>query len=234
MALVNRSPSVPFHGWVRTTSDAPWLRPGAAYTTGTGETIVVGRSLGGGIGYEVDVKLTLAGGESWNLSLPADDSDFIPTAVPPDWFGGQPAIGDVMQPVGLRLDGASFESEFWLQRGLFEVTMSLRWYPGEAWVYGEMSVKNAYGDGSETWEAPELKFGDGEAVPAAPIPKGTVVAPGQTRTAPVTFWWERHLSTTLDRNSLVVAVNRLISASGLPSPAGQVTPWFPVVDDDGA
>jgi hypothetical protein len=228
--LTNRSPS-PFRGWVRTTSDAPWLRPGAAYELPDGTVLVVGPSLGGGIGYVVDALVDLPAGGTLGLeALPAADFDFLPPAVPVDWFGGQPEVGDVMNPAGLELVGAAFESAFTIQRGLFAVTLDLRWYPNEPWVVGELTIRNTHDTLSATWEAPALKFGDGACVPAAPISKGTVVAPGGSVSARVTFWWQRHLRTVDDGQSLVAAANRLIAATGLPSMA-PVMPWYPVIGE---
>lgn len=233
MAIKNRS-TVPFSGWVRTTSDAAWLRPGGLYTMQDGTTLVVVQSMGGGIGYVVDAKVSLAPQAEWNLdSMPAEDSDWTQPPVPTDWFGGQPTVGDVMTPVALVVDGASFNSQFHLQRGLFYVHLGCRWYPGEAWVYGELAVTNTSDQFSDTWEAPEFQFGDGIMVPTRPIEKGTMIAPGQTRRARCTFYWPRHAPTPAIRDSAFAAVNRLVTGAGLPSSATGM-PWFPVVDDDGA
>lgn len=226
MAIKNRSTS-PFGGWVRSTCDATWLRPGAAYQLPDGSLMVVVSSLGAGMGYVVDVQVDLLAGGTVDLTgLPAADADWVPAPVPTDWFGGQPAIGDVMQPVALEVDGAAFASEFALQRGQFYVSLGCRWYPGEAWVYAEIAITNTSQELSATWEAPEILFGDGAMVPTRPIEKGTVVAPGQTRRARCTFYWPRHATTPATRDSAFAAVNRMVTGAGLQSQAVSM-PWFP-------
>lgn len=224
--LANHS-TVPFVGWKRTTVDR---KPPFAAGELPRATYVLGRAIGDGTTWAVDLRVTLKPGELLVLDLAdAKEQDYQVPPIPRDimrWFGGPLALnGKPLEWVDLRVDGAAYRSHLRVRSGRMLCTnVWLTHYAGEPWAHGEVIVTASNPAVPDMGEAvPELRltFGDGlvwqpgRGVGQPLLPIGTRLADGQGKYLPLTVVWTRHLRHARDWASVGAVAELGIGACGI-------------------
>lgn len=219
----NHHPTLPFRGWVRTTSDEEMLPAGS---WNSGARYIRGRKIGLNT-HVVDVWCLLAPGESKSFDLGMAYEQVPVVSWPPDLvahFGGSltPSLdGQPMGVVSLTPDGASILAHF--RKVTYEavVDLWLWWYPDEpAWCHGEALVTAATrSDPKDYIPSIYLSWGDAHVTVLgrqdAYLWAVDSMAAGQAKAVPVTFTWPRHAKGTLDLSSAAVASQWQIGAVGI-------------------
>jgi hypothetical protein len=217
--------TLPFSGWVRTTTDATLPESGHFEVGGLPRaSFVSGRPIGLGV-QSVDIRIDLAPGETVALAgeheAPGPYAILPPPADPLAFFGGLAKIGGVpFVFVALDRNGASYDVHLRARAGMFAADLWLAWYPDQpGWASGEIVVtcsNPTLPDIAET--VPDgftLAFGNA-MVMGCPDLSGQSFADGQARGFPLTLVWPQHL-VDQDYSSASLIAQHAICARGLSS-----------------
>ncbi len=239
--LKNHHPSLPYRGWVRTTTDAVsppdsgWLDQGH---------FRVGRATGLDTRI-VDVWCELMPGESRELDLhkPSPLSDPSPVASLPqnlvEHFGGDlfPRCNGVsMAPVSIQVDGAAIFAHFRSKIAAGAVDLWLWWYPEQPWCHGEAMLTHSdptSPDIVREFSEHRITWGDAAVLPIASstiglvLPERSTLADGQAHAVPLTFIWHRHIRNPIDLASAHVASMRQVAAVGITKLLADGNPSYP-------